>query len=66
VAAYRQAFVDAVADPELQANKEKVLGAYKQAVGDDVEGLYRVATTINQEARAWVQDYLTKNHNVKF
>jgi hypothetical protein len=40
--------VDAVADPELQANKEKVLGAYKQAVGDDVEGLYRVATTINQ------------------
>ena len=66
VATYRQAFVDAVADPELQANKEKALGAYKQAVGDDVEGLYRVATTINEDARAWVQDYLTKNHNVKF
>jgi tripartite-type tricarboxylate transporter receptor subunit TctC len=66
VATYRQAFVDAVADPELQANKEKVLGAYKQAVGDDVAGLYKVATTIDEEARAWVRDYLTKNHKVQF
>lgn len=66
VAAYRKAFVDAVADPELQAKKGDVLGEYRQAVGDRVERLYKVATTIAPDARAWVRDYLAKNHNVRF
>lgn len=66
VAAYRQAFIDAVADPELQAAKGDILGDYEQGVGDAVDGMYRTATTINPEAREWVRDFLTKNHNVKF
>ncbi|MFC7704213.1 Bug family tripartite tricarboxylate transporter substrate binding protein [Plastorhodobacter daqingensis] len=66
VATYREAFAAAVADPELQANKEAALGAYEQAVGDDVEGLYRVATTIDEEAREWVRQYLTETHGVTF
>ncbi|TQF77515.1 tricarboxylate transporter [Elioraea sp. Yellowstone] len=66
VAAYRKAFADAVADPDLQARKGDVLGDYEQAVGDQVDTLYRVATTIAPEARAWVRDYLAKNHNVRF
>jgi hypothetical protein len=65
VAAYRQAFADVVADPELQANKGDVLGEYEQAVGDDVEGLYRVATSIDPEARDWVRNFLTENYNVQ-
>ncbi len=66
VATYRQAFADAINDPELQANKEAALGAYEQAVGDDVEPLYRVATTISEDARSWVREYLTQNHGVTF
>jgi len=66
VAAYRKAFADAVADPDLQAKKGEVLGEYEQAVGDQVEALYKVATTIAPEARAWVRDYLARNHNVRF
>ncbi|MFD1911065.1 Bug family tripartite tricarboxylate transporter substrate binding protein [Halodurantibacterium flavum] len=66
VATYREAFAAAVADPELQANKEAALGDYEQAVGDDVEGLYRVATTIDEEAREWVRQYLTETHGVTF
>jgi tripartite-type tricarboxylate transporter receptor subunit TctC len=65
VAAYRKAFVDAVADPELQANKGKALGEYEQAVGDDVAELYRIATSIDPKARAWVRDYLIKNYKVR-
>lgn len=64
IAAYRQAFADAVADPELQATKGEVLGEYEQAVGDDVEALYKVATTIDPEAREWVRSYLSENYNV--
>jgi tripartite-type tricarboxylate transporter receptor subunit TctC len=66
VAAYRKAFADAVADKELQAKKDKVLGDYEQAVGDDIEDLYKVATTIDPQAREWVRNFLAKNHNVRF
>ncbi|WP_135470171.1 Bug family tripartite tricarboxylate transporter substrate binding protein [Crenalkalicoccus roseus] len=66
VAAYRKAFEDAVADPELQAGKGEVLGEYEQAVGDGIERLYEVATTIDLEARNWVRNHLATNHNVRF
>jgi hypothetical protein len=66
VAAYRRAFEQAVADPELQARKGEVLGDYQQAVGDRIQRLYEVATTIDADARTWVRTYLTTNHNVRF
>ncbi len=66
IAAYRKAFEDVVADPELIERREAVLGEYPQAVGDAAESLYRVATTISPEARAWTRDFLTNTHNVRF
>jgi tripartite-type tricarboxylate transporter receptor subunit TctC len=66
VATYRKAFADAVKDPDLQAKKGDVLGDYEQAVGDEIEALYKVATTIAPDARTWVREYLSKNHNVRF
>ena len=66
VAAYRQAFADAVADPDLQAAKGEILGDYKQAVGDDIDALYKVATTISPEAREWVRTFLETEYQVKF
>ncbi|MEO9337479.1 tripartite tricarboxylate transporter substrate-binding protein [Mesorhizobium sp. SB112] len=65
VAAYRQAFIDAVNDPDLQASKGEILGEYDQAVGDNVQGLYEVATTIAPEAREWVRELLTKEYNAR-
>lgn len=64
VAAYREAFAAAAADPDLQAAKGEVLGEYAQAVGDDVEPLYHVATSIDPDAREWVRSYLSENHSV--
>jgi tripartite-type tricarboxylate transporter receptor subunit TctC len=66
IAAYRQAFIAAVADPELIANRGDVLGDYEQAVGDAADRLYRVATTISPEARSFVREFLTQHHNVRF
>lgn len=66
IAAFRKAFEDAVADPELQARRETVLGDYRQAVGAEADSLYRTATTISPEAREWVRNFLTTNHNVRF
>lgn len=66
IAAYRQALVDAVNDPELQASKGDILGEYVQAAGDDVDALYRMATQVNPEARDWVKNYLTTKHGVQF
>ena len=65
VEAYRQAFVDAIADPELDARKSDILGEYEQGVGDSVSGLYSVATTIDPEAREWVRKFLAENYNVR-
>jgi len=66
VAAYRKAFEDAVNDPELLAKAGDILGKYKQAVGTDVEGLFKVATTISPESREWVRNFLKQEYQVKF
>jgi tripartite-type tricarboxylate transporter receptor subunit TctC len=65
VATYRQAFADAAADPDLQATKGEILGEYDQAVGDGVQTLYEVATTIDPEAREWVREFLMSEYQVQ-
>jgi tripartite-type tricarboxylate transporter receptor subunit TctC len=66
IAAFRKAFEDAVKDPELIARRGDILGDYPQAVGPAADALYRTATTISPEAREWVRNFLTQNHNVRF
>lgn len=66
VAAYREAFAAAVADPDLIAGKAEILGEYQQVVGADVKGVYESATVISPEARKWVRELLTQEYNVKF
>lgn len=63
---YKAAFVSMMTDPELLANKDAALGEYEQATGDAIAPLYRQGTTIAPEAREWVRNYLTTNHNVRF
>ena len=36
------------------------------SVGDNIQRLYEVATSIAPDARAWVRNYLTTNHNTRF
>jgi tripartite-type tricarboxylate transporter receptor subunit TctC len=66
VAVYREAFEKAVADPELQANKEQVLGAYKQATGEAAVRQSQLATSVDPEAKAWVRNWLQEKYDVSF
>ena len=66
IAAYREAFQRLAADPELVSTGGEVLGVYEQAVGDAADTLYRLATTISDDARRFIQEFLTQNHNVRF
>ncbi|PWS36301.1 tricarboxylate transporter [Falsiroseomonas bella] len=66
IAAYRKACEDAVRDPELIARRGDILGDYRQAVGPAADRLYATATSISPEARAWVRQFLTANHNARF
>jgi tripartite-type tricarboxylate transporter receptor subunit TctC len=66
VQAYRDAFEKVVADPELQASKEEVLGAYKQATGEAAVRQAELATTADPEARAWVRNWLEEEYDVSF
>jgi tripartite-type tricarboxylate transporter receptor subunit TctC len=66
VQAYREAFEMVVADPELQANKEEVLGAYKQATGEAAVRQSQLATTADPEATDWVRNWLQEEYDVRF
>jgi len=65
IEAYRTAFAKAVADPELQERKGDILGDYTQATGEAADALFEVATTIDEEAKTWVQNYLRERHSVQ-
>lgn len=62
---YRQAFIDTVADPEFQADKSKILGAYTPGTGEAADRLFKIATTLTPEAKSWMQDYLRSKYNVR-
>jgi tripartite-type tricarboxylate transporter receptor subunit TctC len=66
VEAYREAFAQALEDPELVARSGEILGAYEQGIGDNLENMFRVATTISPEAREWAQNYLRERYQIEF
>lgn len=66
VKTYQDAVIAMKKDPDYQAGRKKALGDYEQVTGKAGEALYKEGTNISDEARKWVRDYLTKNHNVKF
>lgn len=66
IAAFRKAFEDVVKDPDVIARRGDILGDYPQAVGPAADALYATATTISPEAREWVRNFLTTQHNIRF
>jgi len=65
VEAWRTAAAAAVASDELQAKKEALLGAYKQATGNAAVKAKDIATEVSPEAKAWVTNWLKEKYNVK-
>ncbi len=66
VKAYQDALKKVFADPEYNAQKQKMIGAYPQVVGKPAEVKYQAATFVPPEAKAWVRNWLTEKYSVKF
>ena len=58
VQAYREAMEQVVQDPEFQAEKEEVLGAYEQGTGDGAVKMMELAVNVPEEARQAVIQWL--------
>jgi tripartite-type tricarboxylate transporter receptor subunit TctC len=66
VEAYRAAVRQMLKDAEYLAKRDEIIGEYEQVTDEAGEKLYKDATTISGEAKAWVRDFLVKNYQVKF
>jgi tripartite-type tricarboxylate transporter receptor subunit TctC len=66
VDAYRAAVRQMLKDPEYLAKRDEIIGEYEQVTDKAGEELYKSATSISPEAKAWVRDFLIKNYQVKF
>ena len=63
---YRDAFAAVVSAPGFAESSAKRLGVYKQAVHNDAEALYKVATSVDPKARDWVRNWLTEKYGTQF
>jgi tripartite-type tricarboxylate transporter receptor subunit TctC len=66
VEAYREAVRQMQDDPQYQATKEDVLGAYEQVTDQEAARLYELATNVSDEAREWIRSWLGEKYNVQF
>lgn len=64
VSAYRKAFIDIDKDLEFSEKKGAVIGEYEQALGEDIDDLYRLATTLDSDTEDWIKKHLSSNYNV--
>jgi tripartite-type tricarboxylate transporter receptor subunit TctC len=65
VAAWRRAAEAVVNAPGFAEAAEKALGEVEQGVGQRAETLYRLATQVDPEARAWVREWLNRKFDAK-
>lgn len=65
VEAWRKAAEAVVASEAMQARKEAVLGAYKQAIGQAAVKAKELATDVSPEAKEWVSNWLQEKYNVR-
>lgn len=66
VEAYRSAALAATEDTSFLEDRVATLGQYKQMVGAPAERIFRQAINVPEEARAWVQRWLTEKYSVQF
>lgn len=64
VAAYKSAFEEVVANADFIASSGKELGVYPQGTGETAETQLKLGTTISEDTRAWVINWLREKFNV--
>ncbi|WP_020680634.1 Bug family tripartite tricarboxylate transporter substrate binding protein [Marinobacterium rhizophilum] len=63
VQAYRDAAAKAIAAPGFADKAQDVLGDYEQAVGDEASKMFSEAVSMDDEARAWVINWLNSKYS---
>ncbi|MDP2699145.1 tripartite tricarboxylate transporter substrate binding protein [Thalassospira sp.] len=66
VEAFRTAAQTATEDASFIEDRQAALGEYKQIVGDPAERIFRQAVSVPDDARVWVQNWLTEKYSVQF
>ena len=66
LALYDDAVKTLVADPEFQKEAVDFIGNYPQLIGEPARKSLIEATTISEEARVWVKDWLKKSYDAEF
>lgn len=65
VAAYREAVVKVIADPEFQVVVEKSLGGYKQLAGESARKAFDQVLSVSKEDRAWVIKWIKEKYDIE-
>jgi len=63
---YQNTMKKIVANDGFKVLSEKQLGLYPQTVGESADILKSTATTVNDEDRQWIRNWLTTNYRVRF
>jgi tripartite-type tricarboxylate transporter receptor subunit TctC len=66
VETYRKALEKLIADPKFKNERENELGIYTQAIGAQAQKLKDLATTVNNEDKQWIKNWLSEKYNVRF
>jgi len=63
---YENAVKKVLDNENFKKSRIKNLGVYEQTVGIKAKKLKELATTVSDEDKQWVKDWLTKKYNVQF
>lgn len=66
ISTYENAMKKIVETEGFKEMSEKQLGIYPQTIGITADILKSKATTVNDEDRQWIRNWLTKNYRVRF
>lgn len=66
VESYRDAFARIVGAPDFAARGARVLGDYPQLVAGEAEAMKKTATTIEENSRNWVRNWLANRYDARF
>jgi putative tricarboxylic transport membrane protein len=65
VAAYREAAVKVIADPEFKVVVDKSLGGYQQMAGETARKAFDQVLSVSKEDRAWVIKWIKEKYDIE-
>ena len=61
---YQNAIAKMKKDPEYIAKKVKSIGVYEQVIGEKAKRIFKIATTIGKQEKAWCKSFLRRKYGL--